>query len=51
MYTHTYVYTYIEPMATHWKGLLQRECTIVAAVVGDATGREVEFATRTPGQV
>lgn len=42
----------IEPMATHWEGLLRRRrrCQVVAAAVGGETGATVEFATRSPGR-
>jgi hypothetical protein len=36
----------IEPQARHWKGLLHRKCTVVAAVVSDVTGEEVTFNNR-----
>ncbi len=40
----------IEPMATHWEGLLRRRCSLVAAVVGGYTGTPVDFAKRTLGK-
>ncbi len=33
----------VEPQALHWRGLLHRKCTGVAAVVSDTTGAQVMF--------
>ena len=33
----------VEPQAHHWNGLLHRSCTVVAALVGQATGSLVKF--------
>jgi len=39
----------IEPMATHWEGLLRRRCSLVAAVVGGHSS-PVDFAQRSLGK-